>query len=168
MLEPSNLGNGKGQGSVIRLSVLTWQKAFLEVAPGLWPNVFEICKKVHVSRELYYRALRQHPAFARAINEIDRALTDAVVAKNANMALLDKGVIDRMAYLRAKVPELFDRAKVIRVEGVKLSAGEADGRAKLAQEAIDGEIIGEYRKRKAKRRAQIGGGGQGQAKGGGA
>ena len=132
----------------------TWQRALLEIAPSLWPNVTELCKRVHVSREFYYRCLREDPVFAKAISEIDIGITDAVEGLTANLAMNPKHIIDRMAYLRARRPELYDRAKRIIVEGYKMTESEAVRRSKLLDSCVDATIVNAYTTRKERNQAK--------------
>lgn len=146
----------KGTGSVPGPSVLSWQKAFLALAPSMWPNVSGICAKVGISRPLFYKSLPRYPKFAAQIQDIDQAITDAVEGLTANLAMIPKHVIDRMAYLRARRPELYDRAKRVVVEGYRMTGAQAAQRLGAVETAVDAEIVKSYTNRKERKAIKAG------------
>lgn len=132
-----------------------------------WPNVTKTCQEIGISTSTYYNHLRSDTSFASKVAQIRLARLNKIESIAFESAEdMRHGFLDRAMVLRAHMPELYNPAKVIRVEGVKLGAGEAQGRAKLAQEAIEGELVGTYKRRKAKQRLKLSGGGEGTAGGG--
>jgi len=113
-----------------------------------------ICRKARISKVLYYQALKDCPDFAAAIKEIDEGVTDSIEGLTANLAMNPKQVIDRMAYLRAHRPELYDRAKRIIVEGYKMSESEAVRRSKVLDSCVDATIVNAYTTRKERNQAK--------------
>ena len=147
-------GAESGLGLDSHQSVLTWQKSWLDFAPELWPNITMICRKANVSKALYYRALKECPDFAAAVHEVDQGVTDAIEGLTANLAMNPKQIIDRMAYLRAHRPELYDRAKRIIVEGHTMSADEISRRSAVLGQAVDAQIVNAYTTRKERAQAK--------------
>ena len=147
-------GPESGLGLDSHASVLTWQKSWLGFAPELWPNITMICRKANVSKALYYRALKECPDFAAAVHEVDQGVTDAIEGLTANLAMNPKQIIDRMAYLRAHRPELYDRAKRIIVEGHKMSESDAERRSKILDNCVDATIVNAYTTRKERNQAK--------------
>jgi hypothetical protein len=172
----------KEAGSAIHFHGFSNEKKqrFLSNAFRYWPNVTRLCASVGITPSGYYQHTKLHPDFARLMKDIDVCVTDDVElvlryeASNPN----PKSFLDRMAYLRAHRPELYDRAKVVRVEGYKLGDGEARRRSEALAGAVEAQIVNAYTERKERQRAkregtsllpaveqESGGSGDGQSKG---
>jgi hypothetical protein len=131
---------------------------FIKFARKLYPNISKICSAVHISTQTYYNHLKSDPEFNKSMVEVDQAITDEIEGVLQKEARKPKKFLDRISYLRAHRPELYDRAKVIKVEGYKMSPEDSKRRGSVLDQVIDGEIVqalGEKPKTKIER---IGGG----------
>ncbi len=143
----------KVAGSALAFTAFTSErkKRFLDLAKDYWPDIAHICEVVGVSRVTFYNHKKSDPQFNKSLHDIDNAICDNLELTLRAMGSQPKGFLDRMAYLRAHRPELYDRAKVVRVEGWKMGDGEKVNRLAGLEGAIDGEIVKTGLDRKAKR-----------------
>lgn len=172
-------GNGKyagvmGAGSVLDFRSFGFEKKseFLRLAIEFWPNLTAICKAVGVARSTIYLHRHKDPEFNKALHEIDQMVCDEMEQTMRQQGATPRGFLDRMAYLRAHRPELYDRAKVVKIEGWKMGNGEGEKRIGGLQSAVDAEVVRSYSDRKQireqKRQSQLkaGEGTEGEKKGG--
>lgn len=150
---------GKAAGSALGWSLFNSEKKrlFLEAARIYYPNITKCCEVIGINWRTYYNHVKTDKDFAERLAAIDREVTDRIEGVMAQEAVNPKSFLDRMAYLRAHRPELYDRAKVLKVEGVKAGYSEAQARARLAEVAVDAEIVANYQRRKGRKAKQIGG-----------
>jgi len=118
-----------------------------------WPNLAQAARELGVLASSLHWQKDHNPVVARICAEADAKGCDALEA-----VLYQRGVsgepytfTDRIAYLRAHRPELYDRVKRVEITGTRTPRAEAEARAKLAEEAIDAEIVEGYRTRKARK-----------------
>lgn len=144
---------GKGTGSVVPFSQFTPErkKRFIELAKQYWPNMGEICRAVGVSRWTVANHRKSDPIFNNALHEIDQQVCDDHEMVMRANGMTPKGFLDRMAYLRAHRPELYDRAKVVKIEGYKMENGERQRRLGAVETVIDAEVVKTYSDRKQRR-----------------
>jgi len=137
---------------------------FLEAARRFYPNISRCCQEVGICWQTFSNHRKQDKIFAAQLAEIDREVTDRIEGVMAEEAVNPKSFLDRMAYLRAHRPELYDRAKVVKIEGYKMDGAEKARRLGAVDAAIDAEIVKTYTTRQERRRLPAGGGeGTGQA-----
>lgn len=147
------------------------KKLFVRSALKLWPNVTKICEVVNISCPTYYAHLKSDPDFAQAMRDVDQAVTDEIEGVLRKEASKPKRFLDRISYLRAHRPELYDRAKVIKVEGYRVTDAEAGKMRNELAGAVDAEIVQSF-KQKTERKSALkalgegSGGGTGGAVGG--
>jgi hypothetical protein len=118
-----------------------------------WPNLSKAAEELGVLAQSLHWQKQHNPVIAKIVAEADAKGCDAL-----EQVLYNRGVsgepytfTDRIAYLRAHRPELYDRVKRVEITGTRTPRAEAEARAKLAEEAIDAEIVEGYRSRKARR-----------------
>lgn len=125
---------------------------FIETALKLWPNISKICEVVGVHPQTYYNHKKTDPQFAACMEAVRQARLDRIEAVSADMAENPtKGFLDRAMMLRAHRPELYDRAKVVKIEGYKMGDGERQNRIQALEVAVDAEISKTYLNRKQQR-----------------
>jgi L-rhamnose mutarotase len=137
-------------GSVLAFNQFGSQRKseFIRLAIEFWPNMSAICKAVGVARSTVYLHRKSDPAFNKALQEIDAMVCDEMEQTLRTEGMKPKGFLDRMAYLRAHRPELYDRAKVVKIEGYKMGDGERRQRLAGLEGAIDAEVVKTYQDRK--------------------
>lgn len=113
-------------------------------------NVSLICKSLGVNRGTWQYNLDHDPDFSSAIHEIEEAHCDDLEA-----TMLDLGkqkssfnFNDRIAYLRAHRPHLYNPTRKIIVESHQMDGGEKAKRLGAVDRAIDAEIVKTYEDRK--------------------
>lgn len=124
--------------------------SFLALCRKFWPDISRCCRTIGISNVTFYTHLKKDEKFFAAVEEIKLAKIDAIEATGMRQAAKPKSFLDRAMMLRAHRPELYDRAKVVRLEGGAVPWQEASQGAKLAEAAVDAEIVGNYRRRKTK------------------
>lgn len=147
-------GLGMAQGSVLPVNRFDQEKKriFIDLAFKLWPNIYRICELVGVSPPTYYNHKAKDPEFAANMEAVRQARLDRIEAVGAEMAENPtKGFLDRAMILRAHRPELYDRAKVVKIEGYKMGDGERQNRIQAVEIAVDAEISKTYLNRKEQR-----------------
>ena len=151
-LNPDDSGNEleEAAGSAIHFQNFESQKKrlFVTNALRLWPNLTKLCASVGITPSSYYKHLKLHPDFAALMKMIDESVTDDIEQVLRHEASNPKSFLDRMAYLRAHRPELYDRAKVVKIEGYKMGDRERVNRLGAVDTVIDGEITKTYLDRK--------------------
>lgn len=165
---------GNGTGSVREFYDFTIERKqrFLELAEQYWPNLSAICKAVGVSRWTVGNHRKSDPDFNNSLHEIDQRICDEHERVLVERGMDHKGgFLDRISYLRAHRPELYDRAKVVKIEGYKMAGPERTQRLGAVEAAVDATIVQAYTTRKerneqrrlkaAEKREATSGGGQG-------
>jgi hypothetical protein len=140
-------------GSVLGLDKFTLERKllFYEAARKLWPNISEMCRTVGIHPGTYYNHLKSDKNFAAEMRLIDLEVTDRIEGVLASQAVQPKSFLDRISYLRAHRPELYDRAKVVKIEGYKMDSTEKAQRMKTIDTAVDAEIVKTYLTKKERR-----------------
>jgi len=160
-------GGGRAAGLALGLDKFTFEKkqAFLTLLNKWWPNISQTCREIGIHPGTYYNHLIKDKSFAQAVAEIKQARIDRIEAVAVESAENPtKGFLDRAMILRAHRPELYDRAKVVKIEGYKMDGAEKARRLGAVDAAIDAEIVKTYTTRQERRRLPAGGGeGTGQA-----
>lgn len=128
-----------------------------------WPNLSAAAYELGVSAACLHQHKAHSPWFQKIVAEADAKGCDAL-----EQVLYTRGVSgdeytfnDRIAYLRAHRPELYNPAKVIRVEGVRMERAEAQKRDAVLTNVIDAEIVEGYKKRRGGKALPAGGSGGG-------
>lgn len=128
---------------------------FLELAAAYWPNMSRCCREIGIHYQTFLNHRKADVKFYEALQEIKAAKLDAIEAVSEESALdVRKGFLDRAMILRAHRPELYDRAKVVKIEGYKMTDGEKRNRLAGLEGAIDAEIVKSYSDRKQIREAK--------------
>jgi hypothetical protein len=145
-----------GMGLDLRRRTFDWRKKrrFLRVAKRFWPNVTICCAAVGISDSTFYTHKKQDKVFALKIAEVDRGITDRIEGVMADEAVKPASFLDRMAYLRAHRPELYNPARKIIVEGHTMSTQEIDRRSAALDKAVDAQIVNAYTTRKERAQAK--------------
>jgi hypothetical protein len=102
----------------------------------------------------YYAHLKADKIFYQKVQQIDQGTTDRIEGVMASEAINPKSFLDRMAYLRAHRPELYNPAKVVKIEGYKMTQSERGERLAGLEGAIDAQIVSAYTTRKERLQAQ--------------
>lgn len=127
---------------------------FLELARQYWPDISRCAKAVGICRETIYNHLKSDVKFCKEIQEIKAAKLDELESVAAESGKDPRrGFLDRAMILRAHRPELYNPAKVVRVEGYKMGSIERSQRLGVLGEVVDAEIVRAYSTRK-ERKAQ--------------
>lgn len=135
-----------GMGSKPRPYVVFDKEKALNLLIEYPKNVAHICRTMGIHRNTWEYHIRTDPDFAAAVQEIEEAHCDDL---EATMLELGKqkssfNFNDRIAYLRAHRPNLYNPAKVVKVEGYKLGDGEKAKRLGVVETVIDAEIVKTY------------------------
>lgn len=147
---------------------------FLELAPKLWPNTGKMCRAVGITRQCFYYHMQNDPIFRDAMEEIRESRLDDLEEVNVKQGegMSKEAFLPRISTLKAYRKAIYDPAKVVRVEGLRMGDGEAVQRIGGLDKAVDAEIVKTYSERKqikeAKQREQerLGGGDGGEQTGG--
>ena len=128
------------------------QSRFLALLSHHWPNASLCAKAVGIHVTTYYYQLKHNAKFALAVQSIKAQALDQLegVAMESGKDMR-KGFLDRAMILRAHRPELYDRAKVVKIEGYKMNDGERSNRLNVVDTVIDAEISKSYLSRKEQR-----------------
>lgn len=124
---------------------------FLELAPKYWPNVSAIAEAVGISRWTVVNHRKTDKAFDQALTELNNRLCDELEQTLIQQGLQPKGFLDRISYLRAHRPELYDRAKTIKIETKQMTGDERSSRLRVVESVIDAEVVGVVKGRRQKR-----------------
>lgn len=131
---------------------LAKKQSFLELFSKWWPNIYKTAEAIGITPQTYYNHLKSDKDFALAVENLKQARLqriETVAVESAENPT--KGFLDRAMILRAYKPELYDRAKVIKVEGLKMSPSERHSRLSRLGEAVDAEITQTYLTKREKR-----------------
>jgi len=123
---------------------------FIDNAIRYWPAKMKIAFASGISYPTINNHISWHPDFAALMKTIDVLVTDDVELILKNEAMKPKSFLDRIAYLKAHRPELYNPAKVVRVEGVKLSDSDRANRLAAVETFIDADLADSYRQRNTK------------------
>jgi hypothetical protein len=127
------------------------KRYFIEAARKFYPNITKCCQEVGISWHTFNAHRKSDPEFAAQLALVKLEVTDRIEGVLAQEAVNPKSFLDRMAYLRAHRPELYDRAKVVKIEGYKMNDGERSSRLNVVDTVIDAEISKSYLSRKEQR-----------------
>lgn len=107
-----------------------------------FPNVMEACDAVGINFQTYRTHITLDPRFADLCHEIAMRAVYKVEAKSFDMAMTDKGFLDRISIRRAFIPELYDREHKVVIENrSRPDPQDAVNRMDQLHNAIDGEIV---------------------------
>jgi hypothetical protein len=144
-------------GSSTYVSTFDTQKKlkFIELARQFWPNLSKCAEGVGISVQTVYNHLKRDVKFCEEIKAIKTAKLDELeqVAMDSGKDA-KKGFLDRAMILRAHRPELYDRAKVVKIEGYKMNSGERAQRLGAVEAAVDATIVQAYSTRKERQQAK--------------
>lgn len=126
---------------------------FLSLAPKMWPNVGKLCRAVGISRDTYYYHIKQDKVFRAAMEEIKESRLDDLEETNMNegQGTGKEAFLPRISTLKAYRKQIYDPAKVLRVEGLQMGNGERVQRLGAVDGAVDAEIVKTYLDRKQRR-----------------
>lgn len=144
-------------GSVACLSSFSLERKlkFLQLAREFWPDLSRCAVAVGITIQTVYNHVKSDVKFCEEIKAIKAAKLDELerVALESGRDPR-KGFLDRAMILRAHRPELYDRAKVVKIEGYKMTVGERANRLAGLEGAIDAEIVKSYSDRKQRQEAK--------------
>lgn len=148
-----DMGSSIPTGSIVRFRKLDPVKT-AEAVFKYWPNLSKAAEVLGVSRQALGWHQANSPWFQRITAEANAKGCDKL-----EQVLYERGVSgeeytfnDRIAYLRAHRPELYNPAKVLKIESSTIKNSEAKQRAQIMETVIDAEIVDEYKKRKARKK----------------
>src|SRR6266478_1981963 len=140
------------------------KEKLLEILSNCWPNVSAACKAIGISHQTFDTHLKRDVKFCKAVEEIKRAKLDAIEGVSETSAMdVRRGFLDRAMILRAHRPELYDRAKVVKIEGYKMGAAEARQRLAGLEGEDDAEIVKAYARGKERKQRKMIVAGEGEA-----
>ena len=116
----------------------------------------KVCQVIGINHQTYYNHLKSDPWFAHEMEEIRQRKVDAIEGKVFEAAEDSKNFLHQAMVLRAHRPELYDRAKVVRVEGYKMTPSEQKGRLDVVDTVIDSQIAQTYLSRREQRERRQG------------
>jgi len=147
-------GKERGAGSAFALSFFNSERKrlFLEAARKFYPNITRCCQEIGISWQTFSNHRKQDKIFAAEIAMIEREVTDRIEGVLATEAVNPKSFLDRISYLRAHRPELYNPAKVVKVEGYKMGEDEKRKRLGVLENVIDAEIVKSYMDREEQRK----------------
>ena len=119
-------------------------------------NIALICRGLGVSRSTWHWHRSHDKQFNQDVIDIQEATCDEL---EETMHHLGKqrtsfNFNDRIAYLRAHRPELYNPARKIIVEGYKMSESDAERRSKVLDNCVDATIVNAYTTRKERNQAK--------------
>ena len=124
------------------LAIFTAEKKvlFLSALMDLFPNYSECSKSVGISRWTFKNHYQVDEKFKACVDEISQIWVDQIEKKRFELAIQDKGALDRMAVLNAYRREIYNPA--IQVE-VNHSPSVEEGRNRAAKfdNVIDATIV---------------------------
>ena len=121
---------------------------FLEVASKLWPRLGDICRVVGITRHTFRNHFNADERFRQDIEELRETTCDAMEAAMVESGIKPMGFLDRMAYLRAHRPHLYNPAQKVIVERQDhISIDVANERVNRLRTVIDADIVETYDKR---------------------
>lgn len=125
-----------------------------------FPNhVGKICQALGVNRATWHWNIKTDLEFATRVEEVRQSCADDLEETLYEMGKQKSSFTfsDRIAYLRAHRPELYDRAKVVKIEGYKMSENDRSRRINVVDTVIEAEVAKSYldRKEQRERRQQI-------------
>ena len=129
--------------------------AFLELLEKWWPDVSRVAREIGIHPSTYHLHRHSDPWFAGEIERIRQARIDKIEGRVMEAAEDNKNFLHQAMVLRAYRPELYDRAKTIKIEGYKMSDKDRTQRTQMLENAIDAQVVQTYQDRRDKREAKI-------------
>jgi len=126
------------------------KKLFLRAYKASGLRLYATCNKLSISRHTIIDACQKDPDFREAFRQCTNDVVEEIEAKSREMALTDKGFMDRIAQLRALLPEKYARSEIsgnsipaitINIDSDTLS--KISRRQEMVKKAIDAEIVGQ-------------------------
>lgn len=150
------VSEGQGMGLDIRQHGTFEKIKAIELLEKYPKNIAHICRMMGIHRNTWEYHINHDPDFRQEVEMIEEAHCDEL---EATMLHLGKektsfNFNDRIAYLRAHRPQLYNPARKIIVEGYKMSDGDAQRRAGKLDGAIDATIVNAYTDRKERLQAK--------------
>lgn len=142
--ESKALTAGKGTGPKHAFNRFDSAKKakFLALAPQFWPEIGRLAEAVGIDRTTVWLHRKSDKAFDAALTEINQQVCDRMEQTLIEQGLQPKGFLDRISYLRAHRPELYDRAKTIKIETRSMDTTERQARLAVMQSVVDAEVVG--------------------------
>ena len=153
-LEDNQAGK-KGRKGLEPVQLIRFNKTrALELLTESPNNISYVVKRLGVSRPCWYWHLSHDPQFAIEVQEIREAACDALESNMYDLGMKKsfKTFNDRIAYLRAYRPQLYNPVKVLKVEGYQIK--DKTQRIGAIEGAIDATIVREYQDRTDRREAK--------------
>lgn len=121
---------------------------FLDLLRKMFPHVKKVCDIVGISRQTYLNHYSRDPRFKDLVDEIKEERLDHLESVMLDMGEKPSGFMDRIAYLRAHRPHLYNPAQKIIVERQDhLTLDAAKVRVERLKNVIDADIVETYDKR---------------------
>lgn len=124
---------------------------YIDLLKVYYPNYSKCSAEIGITNETYKNHYEFDIAFRKAVDEVVKAKTDEINVVRYEMAKTKSGALDRMAYLNAMMPEVYDRDKTITIKH-EMSRDEATARAARLRESIDTDAVDVYEKLRSKTR----------------
>src|SRR5579863_5168181 len=98
---------------------------FISLLERVWPDISQCCKAIGIHYTTFYNHVKRDEKFREAVNAIKTSKLDELERVSIESGRdMRKGFLDRAMILRAHRPELYDRAKVVKIEGYKMDSNE--------------------------------------------
>ena len=121
---------------------------FIEILRKTWPHIKKACDAVGISTQTYRNHYGSDSKFKELIDELKEERLDNLEAVMLDNGEKPAGFLDRIAYLRAHRPALYNPAQKVIVERQDhLTIDVAQQRVDRLRTVIDADIVETYDKR---------------------
>lgn len=138
------VGEGNGPLSVF---IASKKIDFLSHLMELFPNYSECSKRCGITRATFKNHYDIDKKFKACVDEIANAFVDRVEHKRFELAIQDKGALDRMAVLNAYRREIYNPDIKVQVSH-EMGADEAARRSQRLGNVVDAQIVEKVREQK--------------------
>ena len=149
----SREGGKSGVGSAPRQYVGFDKEKALELLSEFPNNITVICKMLGVVRQTWNWNVKHDQEFALRVQEIRDACCDALETTMYNLGVKETSFNfnDRIAFLRAHRPELYNPVKRVIVQGYNMGEGDKQRRWGAVEQAVDAEVTRTYLDKRERR-----------------
>lgn len=121
---------------------------FVDLLRTMFPHIKKVCDIVGISSQTYRNHYAKDEVFRKMIEDIKEERLDNLEAVMLDNGARPSGFLDRIAYLRAHRPHLYNPAsKVIIERQDHLTIDAATDRVNRLRNVIDADIVETYDKR---------------------
>lgn len=110
-------------------------------------RLYRTMKDLNISCHTINAAIQADPEFRHMMREVENEYVDQLEAKSRDVAMTDKGFMDRIAQLRALKPNRYARNLTNNLNNISItidsqSISEGEKRVLKMREAIEAEVMG--------------------------